>query len=79
MRYWIETAERAVKTAAQSVLAAWAVGDGLANAFELDWKLGAGVAAGGAVMSLLTSIASAGFGPSGSPSLVHNEPPFVEP
>lgn len=68
--FWVGALERAAKTAAQSVISVWAVGDGVLNAFAIDWKLGLGVAGGGFVLSLVSSIASAGIGPSGSPSLV---------
>jgi hypothetical protein len=68
--FWTETGERAVKTAAQAVLTVWGVGDVVLNALTLDWPLAGGVALGGAVVSLLTSIVSAGIGPADSPSLV---------
>ncbi|MHA6626898.1 holin [Pseudonocardia sichuanensis] len=68
--FWTATTERAVKTAAQSVLTVWGVGDVALNALTLDWPLAGGVALGGAIASLLTSIVSAGVGPSDSPSLV---------
>lgn len=69
-KFWRETVERAVKTAAQSVILFWGVGDGLLNAWEADWAGAGGIALGGAVLSLLTSIVSAGIGPSNSPSMV---------
>lgn len=69
-RFWTETADRAIKTAAQAPLLAWSVGDVGANAFELDWGLGLGFAAGGAVISLLTSIASARIGSADTPSVM---------
>lgn len=69
-RFGFELVERAVKSAAQAVLVTWGVGDGLLDAFALDWRLAAGVAAGSAIASALTSIASAPFGPDDSPSLV---------
>jgi hypothetical protein len=47
-----------------------AVGDVALNALTLDWKLGLGVAAGGALASLLTSLASVKIGPTSSPWLV---------
>lgn len=71
-RFWIATAERAVKTAAQTVLTGLALSDtGPVNGFELDWKLGLGFAAGGAAFSVLTSLASAPVGADqDSPSLI---------
>lgn len=58
-QFWIEAADRAIKSAAQGVILGLGLGEGL-NAFEVDWQLGLGFAAGGAVLSLLTSIANAG-------------------
>lgn len=68
--FWKRTAERAVKTGAQAVSATWFVGDVVANAFTLDLKLGAGLFLGGALASVLTSVASAPIGPAGDPSIV---------
>ena len=63
--FWIATAERAVKTAAQATIAAWAVGDGLLSAFNIDWTSAAGIALGGGVLSVLSSIASIPIGGTG--------------
>lgn len=71
--------ERGIKTAAQSVLTLWLVGDQLANAFEFDWSLAGGVALGGFCVSALTSIVSEPFGPTGSPSLVTDADNTVRP
>lgn len=68
-RFWIATGERAAKTAAQTALAVSTLGMGF-NAFVVNWGDVAGVALGGAVVSILTSIASSGVGGDGSPSLV---------
>ncbi len=67
--FWKQTAERAIKSAAQALLGLW-VGDTAFNAWNADWKKAAGVALGGAVLSVLTSLASASVGRSGSPSLI---------
>jgi|688.fasta_scaffold1571866_2 hypothetical protein len=61
--------ERAVKTAAQSVLLAIAGATG-ADLFTLDWQTIGMAALGGALLSVLTSIVSLPFGPAGSPSVV---------
>lgn len=66
----LKALERAVKTAAQAVLTVWLVGDQIANALTFDYQLGLGVAAGGAIVSVLTSIISEPFGEEGTPSLV---------
>lgn len=69
--FWRDAGERAIKTAAQAVILGLALGEGF-NAFGFDWQLALGFALGGAILSLLTSVASAPFGNnSGSPSLVN--------
>ena len=66
--FWKQTAERAVKTAAQAGAAFFVVGSmGVA---DVDWATVGGVAGAAAVASVLTSLASAPFGPADSPSLV---------
>jgi hypothetical protein len=67
--FWTETLERAVKTAAQSVILGLGLGEGF-NAFAMDWTLAGGFAAGGLLLSLLTSVATIKIGESGSPSAV---------
>lgn len=67
-KFWRQAIERAVKTAAQAIGMAL-VGDG-ANVLTLNWKVVAGAALTGAVLSLMTSIATAGIGESDSPSAV---------
>lgn len=69
LKFWRDTTERAIKTAAQSVLVGLSIGEGF-NAFNVDARLALGFAAGGAFFSLLTSLASAPFGTPDSPSLV---------
>lgn len=66
--FWRATAERAVKTAAQVAAAALVIGTtGIA---DLDWAALAGLVVVGALASVCTSLASAPFGDSGTPSLV---------
>jgi hypothetical protein len=58
--FWVDAAERAVKTAAQAallVLGQDALGFDVMSA---DWSAVIGFAAGGALLSFLTSIVSAG-------------------
>jgi hypothetical protein len=70
-----ETLERAVKTAAQSVvLLLTAAHTGPLDATTVDWKTAAGIAAGGAFLSVMTSLASFKIGPSGSASVVTTAP-----
>lgn len=72
--FWKDATERAIKTGAQFVLLV-AVGGGViaesqtVNAFALDWQNLAGVFLGGVVVSLLTSVASAGLAQRGTASL----------
>ncbi|WP_319460100.1 holin [Micromonospora sp. RTP1Z1] len=70
-KFWKAAAERAAKSAAQALLGLWAL-DGF-NVLNADFKLGGGVAAGAAVLSLLTSVVSAAGGDPDSPSLVAGE------
>ena len=71
--FWKDAGERAVKTAAQALLALWLVGDSVFNLLSVDWATSGGVAAGAAAVSLLTSIASNGLGDRGSASLVRQD------
>ncbi len=59
--FWVDAADRAIKTAAQFVLGGLGLGE-WTNAFSVDWELGIGFAVSGLVLSLLTSVASAGVG-----------------
>lgn len=63
-----ETAERAIKSAAQAALLV--LGADQLNVVTAAWADVAGFAAGGAVLSVLTSIVSANIGPKDSPSVV---------
>lgn len=67
-RFVRETVERAVKTAAQSAILA--IGADQINALSMDWLNVAAFAAGGFVLSVLTSLASKPIGDDGSPSVV---------
>jgi hypothetical protein len=55
--FWLDAGERAIKTAAQSALLALGA-DKVLDAMAADWANVGAFAAGGAVLSLLTSIAS---------------------
>lgn len=70
-----DAAERAVRTAAQTLLTGTFLSNtGPVNAFELDYRLGLGLAAGGVVTSLLTSIVSAPIGESDTASVLPSPP-----
>jgi hypothetical protein len=66
--FWKQAAERAAKSAAQSLIGLWAL-DGF-NVLNADWELAGGVALGAAVLSVLTSIVTSGIGEKDSPSAV---------
>ena len=63
-----QLAERAIKTAAQTAAALIAATS--FDWFTADWKAIAGTIATATVLSILTSIASEGIGPKGTPSAV---------
>lgn len=65
--FWRNAAERAVKSAAQSLLLLWA-GDSAFNIINADPRMAGGIAAGAAVLSVLTSLASTAVGDSSSPA-----------
>lgn len=54
-----DAGERALKTVAQVLLSLWVVGDAF-NVLEANWTEAFGIAAGAAVISVLTSVISAG-------------------
>jgi hypothetical protein len=70
--FWKDAAERALKTAAQALLSLWLVGDVMFSLFAVDWASALSVAAGAAVVSLLTSVVSAPVADRGSASLVRS-------
>lgn len=57
--FWRDASERAYKSAAQAAILA--IGGGAINVLTLDWATVAGASGGGLLLSLLTSIASAGI------------------
>lgn len=63
--FWIGVADRAVKTAAQTLVTLWGA-DQAFNLLEIDLVPALGVAAGAAVLSVLTSLASARVGDEGT-------------
>lgn len=52
--FWRDALERAIKTAAQSMVLAW--GGGVVNVLTLDWQVLGGAGLGGFALSMLTSI-----------------------
>jgi hypothetical protein len=75
--FWKAATERAVKTAAQSLILVWPVADGALNLWQIDPAEAVGIAVGGALLSLLTSLASGRVGDRGSPSLSRSEVLFT--
>ena len=71
--FWLAALERAVKTIAQALLSIWLVGDVAFNFYTINWGEAFGVAAGAALISLLTSIVSTNVGEKGTPSLTSAE------
>ena len=67
--FWLDAIERSLKTGAQFVIGGLGLGE-ISDAFTVDWRLGLGFATTGVVLSLLTSIASAGVGVRGDPTLL---------
>ncbi len=68
LAFWKAAAERAVRTVAQTMLSLWIVGNGLFDAFHVDWGQAAGIGAGAAILSLLTSLVATAAGPATGPS-----------
>ena len=71
LAFWKAATERAIKTAAQTVLTAYFVGDVAMNVLEADWANMGGIAAGGALLSYLTSLVSGAR--DGNPSATNAE------
>ena len=69
--FWKDTAERAIGTFAQSLLATLAVGTPI---WGLDWETGLGVSATAAAISILKSVVASTMGDSESASLVKVNP-----
>lgn len=65
----MDAAERAVKTAAQTAVALLTA-DGVMGLLDVDWTQGASVVGLSALVSLLTSVASAPAGDAGTASAI---------
>ena len=73
-QFWQDTAERAIKTAAQAILAVFVAG---VTIMSVDWVDTLAIGATAALVSVLTSIASAGVRNPQSASLVAPKPDYV--
>ncbi len=71
--FWLDTLERAVKTAAQTLLAL--VGVNVTDVASLNWQEMAITTAVSTGLSVLTSIVSSGIGEPGTASLLNPAPP----
>jgi hypothetical protein len=67
-----QTIERALKTAAQTLILAVGAAQGF-DLFTADWRTLGASSLAGFILSVLTSIASAPFGELGTPSVVASE------
>ena len=66
--FWKDAAERAIRTAAQALLALWATD--VSGVLAVDWVQAGLVSALAALMSLLMSIAATGTGSQDSASTI---------
>ncbi len=67
--FWKDAAERAIRTAAQALLALWATD--VSGVLAVDWVQAGSVSALAALMSLLMSIAATGTGSQDSASTIN--------
>jgi hypothetical protein len=67
--FWIGMFDRAVKSFAQALLLLWGADEAF-NVFEISWGSAFGLAAGAAVLSILTSFVSAPVGETGTTSFL---------
>ncbi|MEV6526899.1 holin [Longispora sp. NPDC051575] len=71
--FWTATAERALKTFAQTLIAALTLGAVAGtigvDVLSVDWATALSLSAGATLLSVLTSVASGPIGAPGSPSL----------
>ena len=68
LTFWKDAAERAIRTAAQALLALWATD--VSGVLAVDWVQAGSVSALAALMSLLMSIAATGTGSRDSASTI---------
>jgi len=68
LSFWKKTAERAIRTAAQALLALW--GTQVSGVLDVDWMQAGSVAVLAALSSVLMSIIATGVGDHESPSFV---------
>jgi hypothetical protein len=71
--FWLDALERAIKTAAQTVLGL--IGSNVVDVTSLDWKEIGIATAFTTGLSVLTSIVSSGIGEPGTASVLNPAPP----
>ncbi|ORV20190.1 hypothetical protein AWB98_29480 [Mycolicibacterium conceptionense] len=77
LTFWKDTAERALKSFAQGVILT--LGGGAVNVLTIDWLTLAGAGGGAALLSVLTSIVSAGVANKGTASMTSAVEPAARP
>lgn len=68
--FWKDAVERAVKTFAQTVLATVSTGEIFESVVNIDWSNGLAIGATAVIVSLLTSVVTAGVANNGTASVV---------
>jgi hypothetical protein len=68
LEFWKDAVERAIRTAAQALLALWATD--VSGVLAVDWVQAGSVAALAALMSVLMSVAATGRGSQDSASVL---------
>jgi hypothetical protein len=77
--FWKQTAERAIKTAAQVALSFWVVGQ--TGILDVDWQQFWSIVGLSAIASVLTSLVGSGVNDADTPSMVrieHTPNVFIE-
>lgn len=59
--HWTQLADRAVRSAAHGAILSIGVESAQVDALAIDWRLMGGMAAGGALLSVLTSLGARGI------------------
>jgi hypothetical protein len=68
--FWISSAERALRTVAQTAVAL--IGVDLVSVVDIQWQYVAGVSATAGILSILTSVAASGVGEKGTAAFVED-------
>ena len=71
LEFWKDALERAIRTAAQALVASWATG--ITGVLDVNWIQAASVAGLAALTSVLMSLAATGRGNSDTASMLKSE------